>query len=137
MMTAYRVFRYGFNAANNSSRGARPEDCTQLLATVEADSEEAAVAVALTDGATVYNNQTVWAEAEADCLARERAEASKHEGQVLVKYWAGTTAIESWCASVEEIDDCLDLHSNSYPPTFFDADGDELDYESACETVGG
>lgn len=137
-MATFRVFRDGFNAANNSSVGARPEDRRQHVATVEADDAEAAVALAVKDGITVYNGQSVWAEAEEDCLAKEQAEADAHAGQVRVDYWHGTTAMSDWCSTVEEIDDCLELHSNSYGPRFFDAEGEELDdYDSACYAVGG
>jgi hypothetical protein len=134
-MTTYRVFRRGFNAANNSSRGARPEDCTQHVATVEAESEEAAVQAALGQGVTVYNGQSVWAEEEQQCQAKEEASAAEHVGQVLVKYWQGTTAVSEWCSTVEEIDECLERHQNSYPPRFYDADEEEIDYEEACNQV--
>lgn len=136
MKTTYRVFRRGFNAANNPSGGARPEDCTRLVATIEAASPEDAVAAALSRGVTVYNGQTIWAESEPECEAREAALAAERYGQVRVDYWIGTRAASDWCASVEEIDACLERHANSYPPRLVAAYGDELDYEMACRVIG-
>lgn len=133
----FLVFRSGFNAANNSSRGARPEDHTQHVATVEAIDTDSAVQAALAQGVTVYNGQGIFARSAEECQAEEEVRAAGHAGQVLVKYWHSTTALESWCSTPEEIDDCLELHNNSYPPEFFDADENELDYESAIYAVGG
>jgi len=135
-MTTYQVFRRGFNLANNPSRGARPEDCTRQVATVEAADEHEAVRLAQQDhGVTVYNGQCIWATSEEECLAEKVKLAEAHKGQVLVKYWRGTTPLEDWCSSAEEIDDCLDMHSNAYGPTFEDAEGTALDYEEACNVV--
>jgi hypothetical protein len=136
-MEKFIVYRDGFNGANNSSMGARPEDYTQLVATVEADDEDQAVDKALAAGVTCYNGQGIYAHPEEEVAAETAALAAKHADQVLVKYWHGTTALSEWCASQEEIDGCLDLHSNSYPPRFFDADEDEIDYQTAVEIVGG
>lgn len=128
-MTTYRVFRHVFNAANNQSRDARPEDRTQWVAVVEAADEEAAVRAAVAQGVTVYNGQGLWAEPEEECLRQEEERAAAHEGQVLVKYWRGTLALEKWCSSDEEVKSCINAHDNSFPVRFFDNTGKEMDYE--------
>lgn len=128
-MTTYRVFRRGFNAANNPSRDARPEDHSYLLGVVEAADEEAAVRAVMAQGVTVYNGQGIWAEEEAECLRQEEERADSHEGEVLVKYWRGTLALEKWCSSDEEIKSCVNAHDNAFPVRFFDSTGKEMDYE--------
>jgi hypothetical protein len=135
-MNTYRVFRQGFNRANNPSAGARPEDCTQHVATVEAQDEEQAIERANERAnVTVYNGQAIWARLEQECLREQAEHAASHSGQVLVKYWHGTTPLQGWCTTFEEIEDCLDLHCNSFAPTFEDSEGNELDYEAAVGII--
>jgi len=135
-MPVYRVFRHGFNQSNNPSSGARPEDCTRHVASVEATDECEALRLAVQEhGVSVYNGQVLWARLENDVKEREAATSAKHTGKILVKYWRGTTTLADWCASIDEIDDCLKLHSNTYVPRFEDAYGNDMNYEEACHVV--
>lgn len=59
-LTLYTVFRSGYNASNNSARDGGPE--TVEVWQGRAATPEAAVAAAIADGVTCYNNQRVWAE---------------------------------------------------------------------------